>query len=494
MRLHLLSAVLLSAFVALATGCQHVPRVPLSLESYASALAERPLDMTPVQAYAEALAKGRSQDSAAFDIADGVSLREAEAIALTFNSTVRAARLEAEHAAAIAAASGRWDDPEFGLAGGRKRVDGGSRTREVAVEPNLDSPTLASYGFRQEVERSIDRAWVRSASLSITLPISGRLAAERRAQEAGVEAALQGVAEVEWQTLLDLRRAWLEWSAGAERTKLLERQLDTLAPFVEAADALRTAGELLSSDSRLFAIEQGRLAAQLERNRHEVLALRSDIMRMLGILPDAPLMLQPSLHIAEAIVAVDDLPGHLARSHPVIARLRAEYEVAEERLRVELRRQYPDLTISPLYTDERDETSLVLGLGFPVPMWNANRLGIAEAVAMRDMARARVEHAFEAILSEITGMQARWDGARAQRIRLAEEVAPMVDDQLKEMEELLRIGELELPLLHQTLSQALEIKTEMLDAAVSEQLAMATLSAALVPAWPVSAQTEEIQP
>ena len=494
MRAYSLSAVLMTAIVALATGCQHVPRVPLDLESYAAALAERPMEMTPVQAYAEALAKDRGQAVAEFDIADGVSLQEAEAIALTFNSTVRAARLEVEHAAAVAAASGRWDDPELGLVGGRKRVEGGSRTRELTVEPNLDSPTLASYGFRQEVERSIDKAWVRSASLSITLPISGRLAAERRAHEAGVEAALQRVAEAEWQTLLELRRAWLEWSAAEERTKLLERQMDTLAPFVEAADALRTVGELLSSDARLFAIEQGRLAGQLERTRHEVLALRSGIMRMLGLLPDAPLVLQPSLHIAEAIPAVDDLPGHVARSHPVVARLRAEYEVAEESLRVELRRQYPDLTISPLYTDERDETSLVLGLGFPVPVWNANRLGIAEAAAARDMARARLEHTFEAILSDIAGTQARWEGARAQRIRLAEEVAPMVDAQLKEMEKLLRIGELELPLLHQTLTQSLEIKSELLDAAVSEQLAAATVSAALAPAWPVSAQTVEMQP
>jgi cobalt-zinc-cadmium efflux system outer membrane protein len=380
-------------------------------------------------------------------------LQESQAVALWYNADLRIARLEAQQAAAIANTAGRWEDPLLGLDSGEKSVDGDPR------------------GFLRDAGKQT-RSWINAATLSITVPLSGRLRAERQASHTGAEAALLRAVEAEHTALRAVRDAWARWSAAEARAALLAEHLALLGEFADASGALAMAGELPPTGGRLFAIERIRKEADLERARAAAAEMRSTVLQLLGLAPDAPLQLLPGVAAPAAFPELPDLLGH-----PVIARHRAEYQLAEDRLRVELRKQYPDLTFSPAYTDEQDETSLVLGLGVPVPVWNANRRGIAEAVAARDLARARAEAAYQQLIAEAAQAQAALQGCRAQRTRLVEGVAPVVDAQTAEALALLKMGEIDIVLLFETLAQAFETKQELLDATLAEALAASRYAA-----------------
>lgn len=442
-----------ASLVFVASGCQHLPPQPLDLATTGAALQAREIDIEPVRAYAEALAAASTTDTTTFEASDGLSLREAQAVALWYNPSLRIARLEAEQARAVAQAAGRWADPELGFETGEKSVD-------------------ADAGGLLNDAGKATRSWINAPSLSITIPLSGRLGAEKRLSQSMHDAAQLRAVEAEQRLLTELRDAWSRWTATKQRISLLDEHLALLARFTGPADALATAGEVASSGARLFRIESLRKDAERAREQAAEAEQRVALLELMGLVPEAPVDLLAALSTETPTEAAP------IETHPALLRAAAEYRAAEDQLRVELRKQYPDLTLSPTYTDEGDETSLVVGLGFPLPVWNANRQGIAAAVAARDLARARAEAEYQQLLAERAKAQTSLEGSRAQRERLLEGVVPAIDAQVSESLALLEVGELDIVVLHEALSQALETKLELLDAILAEALAASRLCAA----------------
>jgi len=467
MRLPCLGVALVALATAALSGCQTMAPRPLDLESGLQAWKSREIAPEPVLDYARSLAAARGASPAEVD-ADGLSLAAAEAVALWYNTELRVSRMEAGRAAALAGAAGRWEDPGLDLAGGRKREEEGPPA-------------------------GIERSWIRAGSLSITIPLSGRTGAARRALTAEHEAALLATAEREWQILLALRHAWLGWSATVADRQLLDEHLDLAAQFSQIARALADGGELDPGSARMFYIEEARKQAQRDGVALDEAAGRIEILGILGLLPDAPVTLLPQLQMETEVV-----PAHLnyeqaALRHPSVARLRAAYAAAEAHLRVELRKQYPDITLSPGYLREGDETSITLGLGFPIPVWDGNRPGIADAAAQRDLARARGEGMLHSVINEVAQTEMRLAAARARRDGLAANAAPEVDRQMAEAQALLRAGEADAGMLFQAFTQAYEIKRELLEATLEEGLALAELEAFARP-LPLGAPEEEVAP
>lgn len=437
----------LLTFLLLTSACQTVPPRPVDLSLITTA--DRPVDIAPIAAFAAALSE-QTEGATLFDTSDGLTLHEARAIALWYSPELRIARLKAQNAREIAAIPGMMDDPVLGVESGRKTTEAGEG------------------GFLREA-KSVSRSWISAGSLSITIPISGRVRVERELRRTRHEAALRAAAAAEWQVLSEVNEAWLRWTASRTRVQLLEDHLAVLGAFADTADSLASVGELTRSSARLFTIERMRREADRDREHAAEVHARLNVLHAIGLLPDAPVELLLEMRVA----VVSDETSPALEQHPEIARLRAEYEIAEDALRLELRKQYPDITLSPAYSDEQEESSITLGLGFPVPVWNANRKGIAEAAATRDLARLEVETGYERLLADVAQAVAALDGARAVRARFTEGVVPAIDTQIAEAKALLSVGEIEVSFLYDTLTQALETKLEYLNAMLAESLAAA---------------------
>lgn len=443
-------------------GCQHIAPAPLALSEIHRDLQQQDLSVTPIQAFATALARLDAADVAPFNAADGLSLQEGQAVALWYNPDLRVMRLGAERARATARASGLWLDPELVVSGGKKTL---TSTEIEAVDP-------ATGGTRDA--RTVERSWISIASLSITVPLSGRVQAEKRLFESEQGVTVLRAIEAEWETWTNAGIAWLEWSAAVHRVRLLDEQQALLERLAETAAALARIGELPTPTARLFSIELHRTDA--ERNRavaieHET---RISLLHLLGLLPDAPVALVPTLE--RTLLASTGRP----EDHPRIARLRAEYQAAEDLLRLELRKQYPDITVSPSYTDEQDETSIILGLGFPLPVWNVNQRGIADAAANRDVARARVVAGYHDLIAQSAQARIALEGSDAQCEQLLTMVAPAIDAQVEECLALLAIGELDIGVLYETVVQTSVVKHGVLDAMLERAIASYRLAAATV--------------
>ena len=479
--------------LVLPAGCARYQRAPLQLEQYAEAWPARQLDTPTVRAYATALARAEDEQQP-FDPADGLSLAEAEAVALLFNPRLRLARAQADVPSAGAAETGWWPDPQFEV-GVKRFVNPGS-----AGEFGWEGPTLTGVnagivggggggleitpaGFRRGEGNVVDDPWIVGADLRLTIPISGRLAVEQDWAWATSRSAWRRVLVAEWQLLTELRSAWLTWSTTQERIRVRTAYLDQLAGVATTASRLATAGELKPTDARLLLIEQQRqraaliaLAATEDQQRLELLAL-------LGIAPHAPIELVPAVFLPEADGPSAAAGEALLARHPRVLAARAGYEEAEQRLRLETRSQYPDLNVGPGYSLEEGFTRLGMGLGLTLPLWNRNRQAIATARAARDEARVQAEAELEQALSELARAELKLEHARAHRQLLVEQVAPLVDQQLADTQQLLELGEVDVLLLRDALDSALETKLEIISATLTEAVAADALQQMLAPRW-----------
>jgi outer membrane protein TolC len=151
----------------------------------------------------------------------GVGLAQAKKIALLYNPTMRAARLNARVPVVSATQAGLLDDPELGI----------------------DVTRLVQFA---------DNPWTVGSSLAMTLPLSGRLALERQTATAEGSAALVEAWTIEQQVLHQLE---LEWIEGASTRRAIEeanqahRQIDEV---VEITNRLESVGEMITAEAVAF--------------------------------------------------------------------------------------------------------------------------------------------------------------------------------------------------------------------------------------------------
>jgi cobalt-zinc-cadmium efflux system outer membrane protein len=395
-----------------------------------------------------------------FNPSDGLTLAEAEVVALFYNPGLRLARLRAGVAGTEATHAGRWQDPVLGFNGER-------------------------------VLANVDRPWIVGGTLDVTIPLSGRLRAEKARAGAAHTAELSRVAAREWETRAHLRQAWLEWSAAVERAAVLERALSSVEQAGGIVARMEEAGELGRLDARAFRMEAASRRVALSEARARAADLELSIRGLMGLSPGAPLTLTPTVvqewRGARTIEDVKRL-----EASPALAVLAAEYVEAECTLRREVRAQYPDITIGPGASHDEGEWRALLGLSLPIPLWNRNQGGMARALAQRSLAKATFETTLEELGIALAQARTAHEAARARRESLETELIPLAEQQEQDARRVAELGGVSTLLLLDTLERETAAREQLIAARFNESL-IAVRAAALMGPPPDSASAPPLR-
>ncbi|MDC1141859.1 TolC family protein [Planctomycetota bacterium] len=410
----------------IAVGCQSYERQELDPEGHLSEWRSRNGNTEGLrefikQSQGEAPAKD-------FNLSDGVSLAEAEVTALFFNPDLQVARLEAEADLATARESGRWQDPEFGISGGWMLA-------------NMDHRLMLGANF------------------SFTIPLSGRLGVQEDLAFAGATVAFQRILVLEWEKLVQLRGVWRSAAMYQSRTDVLRAFISDIDSVAERANALRDAGELNAASARVFRIVKEETKLQIEVLSRDLELATLQAKALMGLAPNAAIKLQPEF-AGNAIIPSD---AEMLTRNPQIELLRRAYEVSEQKVRLEIHKQYPDLRIGPGYGYENGNSKITLGLGLPIPMWNKNVEGIARARGAREVARAKFDSAIETQFSMLAQAKHSIQTAEIQLTTLRDVIAPLVATQVQEAQELADMGEFEPMLQLNALTKLKQNKLRVID-------------------------------
>ncbi len=312
-------------------------------------------------------------------------------------------------------------------------VTAGRRTARERPNPTIAFLTEYANEGNQLTEFASQHGgaplWLWGLTPDLPLDVGTRRSARIAVADANAQQARYDFMEVVWKERAALRRALLDVLMTEREVCLLEKiggdrksQLEMARHRLEAGAA--THGDLDRLVADAVADEQ-----RLHDARRRVSAARSALATTVGV----------------PVAALDSIPltwEHLEELHDVdqglIARWRNEalleradvhgavvgYSVAEQQLRLEVAKQFPQVHIGPAYTWDHGVHRLQFNLSMELPILNQNRGAIGEAEARRAQAGAHLEGTVAAAYQEIDEAIRQWHLALA---RLADARGPVYD-------------------------------------------------------------------
>ncbi len=328
--------------------------------------------------------------AAAPDTVRRISLGEAIRRLDAHNLELRLAREEAAVAAARIAAAGVLPNP--GLSATREQLSG---------DPGVYRETILQVGQ--------------------ALPIGGQRGLHRETARQAAAAARARLEGTRLRLAFEVHRAYLHAAAA-------EADLAALAETTEVFRRVEESGRSRLAEGDISRFDHSRL--QIERARYETLLARGrlaleETSRELTMLvaPDsiaAGTLILPAERLSDlgAPAAALDVETALlsAAARADVRAAEAEIEAAVAALSLQRRLRIPDVTLSGGYKHQADGyQGAVLGVSVPLPLWDRNRGGIAEAEANLNAAHARRELALRSAEAEI---RRAWDTRRSLEARM----------------------------------------------------------------------------
>ena len=313
--------------------------------------------------------------------------REAARYASMHAPELRRAQAEYEAAAKLAGIKTPWPNPELELA---PSISRGSGTE------HLDR--IGAFG-----------------SLMFTIPLNGRLGLQDEVNAAAAEALRIKAVATQRRVALELRRLWREHALARQAATLKRELAETADKALMTERRANEKGIGSRLDSGIKAIEAG----ELRRAAATAEIAAAETAGELALLTGLPLAVldratPPSPPPAD-LPKRDQWPSLIAANNPELATLRAEYEVAERQLRLEVALQYPDLRIGTSVDGMAGEhkTDFGLSLGIDLPLFDRNQQGVAIAEANRNRLRLNYETRLGELLSEAEAQARCLRAARA---------------------------------------------------------------------------------
>jgi outer membrane protein TolC len=234
--------------------------------------------------------------------------------------------------------------------------------------------------------------------------------------------AYYDLGEAIWSVRTDLEKARIDADAAREEVRVAANAVDLrtqrdarLKARVAAgqdARALAIAADVdLTAANRRLAAAHGRLEAAA-----------ADLAKALGVGPAevhglslAPIGEEPS------VTDLSSWRRDAAVSRRDVLRAIADYDIAEQGLKLQVATQYPAVSIGPTYFYDHGVQKYPLDLGLALPPWDLNRNAIRQAEATRAAAGRTLElaqaNALAAVDTASAAFATAWDDLRRNRER-----------------------------------------------------------------------------
>ncbi len=208
--------------------------------------------------------------------------------------------------------------------------------------------------------------------------------------------------ETVWSVRTDLEKARVDFlaagseiQAAAESVDLRRQRARLVEQRITAGKDARTAGLLAQGD--LAAAERRLVGAKGRRQ-----AATGDLAKALGVNPSAIGTI--GVVAPEVVQPFHDLAlrrRDAALSRRDVLKAIADYDLAEQALRLEVANQYPTVSLGPGYNYDHGVTKLPFSLALALPPMDLNRRAIARAEAARTAAGRSLELAQANALSAV---------------------------------------------------------------------------------------------
>jgi len=274
------------------------------------------------------------------------------------------------------------------------------RAAQAAQITAAQRPEIGVNGGLENHSQSTEKSpWTYRLGIDIPITTAGKREAQI-AQAAGLsEAARIEIAQTAWQVHSRVAKSLLEYQYSLAQSAILKNEVALRTAIADMLMKRMDAGmasNIEVSNARI-ALQKAEQAYMAESGRIAALgaALANDAGLSLNVFSQLKVQ---SFANAEP-VNLNDLQYEALLNRLDIRASLARYEAAEAKLRLEIAKQYPDLTLSPAKTLDQSDKIWSLGFSSLLTLINKNRGMIAEATALREVEVAQ----FEALQAKVIG-------------------------------------------------------------------------------------------
>ena len=250
--------------------------------------------------------------------------------------------------------------------------------------PNPAASILVGYNSTSPVSEVTP--WIPEAALEIPIETAGKRGYRIAEAQHLTESARLNILSVAWDVRSRLRQAFLDLFSARETEKLQNAQLSYQAESLKILEAQWAAGEASFYDvvQARIAHDGTKLAAldAAERSARALIALAGAVGVPTRALDGLTFSFDGLLDVRA------DLPSGEIRRRALLNRADilgalAQYEAAQSALRLEVAKQYPDISLGPAWQLDQTDNKWTLGLSLILPLLSRNKGPIAEAEARR---------------------------------------------------------------------------------------------------------------
>lgn len=352
----------------------------------------------------------------------------------------------------------------------------------VTTAGQIPNPTLQlplQYALNP---RGGDSSWTLGLALDIPVETHGKRGYRIAEATHHAEAAQLQLASTAWHLRSQLREQLLGLWANAEKTRLLQQEVELDQSLVALLEKRFQEGYISARDLSQQQLSLAQSDNDLLNARKAYQAARAQVTGLLGLTPDG--LDGVELDLAEFAQAAPSLPIAQLQSLALLNRADvlaalASYEASQSALQFEVARQYPDIHLGPGYTFDQGVRKPGFDFsGIELPIFNRNEGPIAEARARRQEAAANVKHAQAKAWTELD--------AALSAYRLARDGLQQADKQSKIQQVLLdgarrafQIGEEDRVSLELNRKTELSARLALLDASIQVQQALGRIEDAI---------------
>jgi outer membrane protein, heavy metal efflux system len=261
--------------------------------------------------------------------------------------------------------------------------------------------------------------WTFGLSVDIPIETGGKRNARIDRASSLTEAARIEIAQAAWKVRSRLHASWLSYQASLSQVNLLKEELHLRTEISKMLDARLRAGMASSIEGANARLLQQKTQQSLDAELANLANLKSTLASNAG-LPIRTLNTLKVAAIDQAMIeqhrqafindhqSIDTLQESALIHRLDIRAALARYDAAEAKLRLEIARQYPDITLSPGYSYDQGDKIWSLGIGALLSMIHKNKGNIAEADAQRELEAAKFRALQAEVIGELEGRRAAY--------------------------------------------------------------------------------------
>jgi outer membrane protein TolC len=253
--------------------------------------------------------------------------------------------------------------------------------------------------------------------LSIDIPIETANKRDIRIENAQhlSEIAKLQIAQTAWQLRYNIAQSLIEYQFNQQQLDILNKEIarrqEIVAIHQKRLDIGVASNVELSNAKLLLQISLSELNAKQQNKLILMATLAKNLGLPLSKVQDMRLTNQDNIKVLN-LDQTNKLQNTALLNRLDIRIALERYAIAETKLKLEIAKQYPDLTISPGFAYEFGDNIWSLGLSGLLSLLSKNKLAIAEATQLREVEAAQFEALQTQVLAELATKNAEVNQAQ----------------------------------------------------------------------------------